>query len=270
MCLALDGIRRRAVLTNKRMTRTEMIKWLGDTISTETKKPFEDIDYDFVDECGRLLDELIDKSAAMSEDEIADIVENLKQKTTSTVWKKIKCGKLWKIAVVAAVVLCMSVTVFAIPELRVKLMNALQLDVGESIVENEITYIHSGETTYYTDIDSLISAENLDILAFEDPNGELIVTDIKYIAEISTTTISFNDPTVYIDISHNKNNITEAIINSSEKIALADFDVYILSKKLSDSILYNAYIFFENNTYVISCSSDSTVYTIINHLRKRD
>lgn len=41
------------------MTRAEMIEWLGNAISAETDKPFEDIDYDFVDECGQLLDELI-------------------------------------------------------------------------------------------------------------------------------------------------------------------------------------------------------------------
>lgn len=41
------------------MTRAEMIEWLGNAISAEAEKPFEDIDYDFVDECGQLLDELI-------------------------------------------------------------------------------------------------------------------------------------------------------------------------------------------------------------------
>ena len=35
------------------MTRAEMIEWLGNAISAETEKPFEDIDYDFVDECGQ-------------------------------------------------------------------------------------------------------------------------------------------------------------------------------------------------------------------------
>ena len=42
-------------MTNERMTRAEMIRWLEDTISTESEKPFEEIDCDFVDECGQRL-----------------------------------------------------------------------------------------------------------------------------------------------------------------------------------------------------------------------
>lgn len=64
MCRSSDGIRRRAVLTSNRMTRAEMIRWLGDAISTETEKPIEEIDCDFVDECACLLDELMGKSAS--------------------------------------------------------------------------------------------------------------------------------------------------------------------------------------------------------------
>ena len=41
-----------------KMTRDAMIRWLGDAIRVETEKPFEDVDYDFVDECGKLLDHL--------------------------------------------------------------------------------------------------------------------------------------------------------------------------------------------------------------------
>ena len=46
-------------MDSNKMTRAEMIEWLGNAISAETEKTFEDIDYDFVDECGQLLDELI-------------------------------------------------------------------------------------------------------------------------------------------------------------------------------------------------------------------
>ena len=47
------------------MTRAEMIEWLGNAISAETDKPFEDIDYDFVDECGQLLDEIIGRNSVI-------------------------------------------------------------------------------------------------------------------------------------------------------------------------------------------------------------
>ena len=52
----------RDALAGNRMTRTEMIRWLSDAIRVETEKPFADIDCDFVDECGALLDALMEET----------------------------------------------------------------------------------------------------------------------------------------------------------------------------------------------------------------
>ena len=93
-------------MTSKRMTRAEMIRWLGDAISTETEKPIEELDYDFVEECGQLLDELMGKSAAMSEKEIAERMEKLKPDATSAVRKKTGNRKLWKIKITNILYTC--------------------------------------------------------------------------------------------------------------------------------------------------------------------
>ena len=65
-------------MTSKRMTRAEMIQWLGNVIRTETEKPFDEIDYEFVNECGNLLDELMGKSIVLSETEIEERLVKLK------------------------------------------------------------------------------------------------------------------------------------------------------------------------------------------------
>lgn len=257
-------------MTSNRMTRAEMIQWLGDAISTETEKPFEEIDYDFVEECGCLLDELMGKAAAMSEKEIADRIEKLKPDTTSAVRKKIGSRKLWKIVVVAAVMLCMSITVVAIPELRVRLLNALKLDVGESVVEDEISYTNLGVTKYYEDIASLVSKENLDILLFEDDQGIFKITSIEHMKEISLTIITFNDPTISFHITHNENLINSKILDTSLKYSTSDFDAYLFSKDNTGTSLYDAYIYYKNDTYIIECSSDSTLSIILESLRKGD
>ncbi len=255
-------------MTSKRMTRAEMIRWLGDAINTETEKPFEEIDYDFVEECGCLLDELMGKSTAMSEEEIAERIEKLKPDTTSAVRKKIGNRKLWKIVIAAAVVLCMSLTVVAVPELRVKLLNALQLDVGKSVVEDGITYTHGGKTTQYDDIDSLIAAENLDILSFDDPDAVIRVENIDHITELQLTTITLNDPTISFHVFHNQKKVTDSIISISKMLTTSIFDAYISSSEVSGTILYNAYIYHENDSYVISSSSETLLYAIINSLTK--
>ncbi len=256
-------------MTSKRMTRAEVIRWLGDAISTETEKSFEEIDYDFVEECGCLLDELMGKSAAMSEEEIAVRMEKLKP-DTSAVRKKVGRRRLWKIVVAVAVVLCMCMTVVAIPELRVRLLNALQLDVGESVVEDGVTYTHSGKTMQYDDIDSLITSENLDILSFEDSTNTIKITNIRYIDEASMTTISFNDPTIYFEILHDQNYIIDVIKESQKKHLICGADVYLLSKEMDGVISYSAYIFYKDDTYIIRTTSEETLEIILDSLKNGD
>ena len=100
------------------MTRAEMIEWLGNAISAETDKPFEDIDYDFVDECGQLLDELIGVNH-ITEEEAAKKAARLKSESNKREKKVLKPRRLIRILVAAAIVMCMSVTVLAIPKLKV-------------------------------------------------------------------------------------------------------------------------------------------------------
>jgi len=132
-------------LTNKRMTRAELIKWLGDTIRTETAKPFDDIDYDLVDECGNLLDELMDPAVVLSEEEVSE--KAAKVLPGAVIGRKQTTGKLrrfWKIAVAAAVVLCLAVTVMAVPVWRQAILTALNLGVGESTDVDGITCVRNG------------------------------------------------------------------------------------------------------------------------------
>ena len=258
-------------MTSKEMTRAEMIRWLGEAIAAETEKPFEEIDYGFVDECGCLLDELMGKSAAMSAEEIAGRMKKLKPDTTSAVRKKLGYRKLWKIAAAAAaVVLCMSVTAIAIPELRVQLLNVLQLGVGESVENDGITYIHGGKSTQYDDIDSLISTENLDILSFEDSTNTIKITNICYIDEASMTTISFEDPTIYFEILHDQNYIIDVIKDSPKKHLSCEADAHLLTKEMNGIISYNAYIYHNGDTYIIKTTSEETLETLLDSLKNGD
>ena len=222
-------------MTSKRMTRAEMIQWLGDAIRTETEKTFDEIDYDFVNECGNLLDELMGKSVVLSENEIEERLVKLKADiSASAVAMKTKRRNIWKIVVAAAVVLCMGVTVFAIPALREIVISVLQLDVGKPVENNGITYINGGIVNTYENIDSLISAENLDILSFEDSQGVLKIISLDYLEDADTTIISFNDPSIYFEISHNTSNIKETTINNSEIFVSEYFTVYLQCKENND------------------------------------
>lgn len=253
-------------MISKRMTRAEMIRWLGNAISTETEKPFDEIDYDFVDECGCLLDELMGKSDTMSEEEIADRSAKLKPETTSHVWKMIRHRNLRKIVIAAAVVLCMSVTVLAVPELRIKLMNALKLDVGESVEEDGVTFIHTGEPELYPNMNELISAENLNILSLEDLPDAININSIIYTENSSMTTITFNDPSINFVIFHNQNLIDAETKDNSEIFATDNFEAYLYKKDDFGTLNYNACFLYGNDTYIIRCTDEAILVSILNSI----
>ena len=257
-------------MTSKRMTRAEMIRWLGDAISTETDKPFEEIDYGFVEEGGGRLDELMGKSAAMSEEEIVERIEKLKPDTTSAVRKKIGNRNLWKIVIAAAVVLCMSVTVLAVPAWRQAILTVLQFDVGESVMEDGITYINTGELKVYSDMDELIDTEKLGILSYKDSNNNLVITTIHHISDTLKTIITFNDPTINFYIEHSINVISDTIINNSEEFITPYFIAFIIDKSTASSVKYNAYFVHNNNLYNINCTNKTNLLSLLNSLYSGD
>jgi len=251
-----------------RMTRAELIQWLGNAISTETSKPFEEINHEFVDECSRLLDELLGTSVQMPEDLLAKLTAKLDEADPPPVQKKIGFFKrnLRKIVVAAAVILCMSVTVIAVPALRNILCDVLQMDVGDSIKDGGISYINAGKGTTYSDMNTLIAEEKLDILSFEDPQKMLEIKSIKYINENTETYFIFKDSSISFIIYHDKNIISESIQNNAQHITLPYANAYILQKDISNAIAYYAYFIYHDDTYIISCTSQDTLSAILNAL----
>ena len=254
-------------MDSNKMTRAEMIEWLGNAISAETDKPFEDIDYDFVDECGQLLDELIGVNH-ITEEEAAKKAARLKSKLNKREKKVLKPRRLIRILVAAAIVMCMSVTVLAIPQLRVMISQALKLDVGETIYDGEISYTHGGKTTYYSSIDELISQNNLDILSFGTLPDGITVSSVIYIDDSDTTVITFTDPTINFQILHNNSYISDSIKNNSEKYSAELFDAYIFSKEINSSTQYYSYFSYHNCLYIINCESQTTLMTILTELKE--
>ena len=251
-------------MDSNKMTRAEMIEWLGNAISAETEKPFEDIDYDFVDECGQLLDELIGVNH-ITEEEAAKKAARLNSKSNKREKKFLKPRRLIRILVAAAIVMCMSVTVLAIPQLRVMILQALKLDVGETISNNEISYTHIGKSSYYSSIDELISQNNLDILSFGTLPDGITVSSVIYIDDSDTTVITFTNPTINYQILHN---ISDSIKNNSEKYTTALFDAYLFQIELNGSIEYYSYFCYHNSTYIINCKSQTTLMSILNELKE--
>lgn len=242
-----------------------MIRWLGDAISTESQKPFDEIDHDFVDECGLLLDELMGDSAAVSDEEIAAKASKIIP-VTSAVRKKIRCRNLWKIAVAAAVVLCLSVSTLAETEHYHPVKRAMQLESGETFEENGFVYSAPKKAWRYTDIDTLIAEEKLDILSFEDPEGKLEITEIMHVPG-ENTSFYLNDTSVHYTIKYDRNAFGDDLTKNSEVYETPYATVYLITMTDVNPVCYAAYFMYSDDTYTITSSDEEALFAVLNSLK---
>ena len=258
-------------MTSKRMTRAEMIQWLGNAIRTETEKPFDEIDYGFVDECGRLLDELMGKSVVLSETEIEERLVKLRadiSASSASKGFKIKYRKRWKIAVVCAAVIlgCSGITVAGFnPSFMNMLVQVIEMDSGSSITEGNVTFIHAGESITYTDIETLVRAENLDILYPHNLSTGFGINEISYVEKQQKIIISFgNVPNNYISIE-----IDQANKLMSEYIKEGQYSESQIGEKTVYIPFYSACTAFfinDNDLYSIKAENETQLKLIIESL----
>lgn len=255
-------------MISNRMTRAEMIQWLGDAIRTETEKPFDEIDHDFVDECSCLLVELMGNTAVMSEEEIAERMAKLNPDTVSVVPKKsrIKLKRMWKIAIAAAVVLCMGITVLAVPALRVALMTALKLDIGESVEADGITYTYAGVEQSYTSIEELLKSEDLDFLPPLLQSKTLKLEKILCIGETNTTVLCFNDASIIYEIWTDNTDISSYIANTTV-YCFNGYTTYVATINTSGSPKYYSYTQIENDIHNIVSDNLESIELLINSIQ---
>lgn len=252
-------------MTNKRITRAEFIKWLGDTIRTETAKPFDEIDYDLVDECGNLLDELMDPTTVLSKDELAARVAKVLPESTVTVQKqpKIRLQRFWKIAVAAAVVLCMAVTVMAVPTWRQAILTALHLGVGESTNVDGITCVRNGVEQSYSSIEEMLENEKLDFLSPILESETLNLEKVICYSDLDTVYLNFNDTSICYEIWLNNTDIA-AYINNSTALELTKYTTYIVDDG-TDTNKYYSYTAIGNDIHMIYAPIE-TIKLLINSI----
>lgn len=255
-------------MISKRMTRAEMIRWLGDAISTETEKPFEEIDYDFVDECGCLLDKLSGKSDAVSENEIVDRIEKLKLANTSDKRRKVGRRKLWKILLAAAIVMCMTITVVAVPEFRTMIMTALNLNIGESVKVDGITFINYGEEKNYLTIDEMIESERFDFLLPRIQSENLKLEKIVYVGDSNTMVLCFNDTSITYEIWLDNSNIALYSANAANAIEyhFNGYTTYVVTRDISGISKYCSYTLVGNDIHNIVSSNLEDIELLISSI----
>ena len=252
-------------MISNRMTRSEMIKWLGDEIRTETEKPFDDIDHDFVEECSCLLVELMGETAVMSEEEIAERMAKLNPDAVAPKKTGIKLKRMWKIAIAAAVVLCMGITVLAVPALRMALMTALQLEVGEATEVDGIIYTNAGVVQKYESIDDLMENEELGFSLPKIQLETLRIKEILHVAESDRIVVRFNDTAINYTIQLDNTDIDSYAVNSKE-YSFNGYTTYVVTSELSGILKYCSYTLINNDIHVVAVDNFETIELLINSI----
>lgn len=244
-------------MTESFMTREELVIWLRDTISAETQKPEDQIDYEFVNECMALLSELITDKYNLSEEEIKAQARRItsSKKTEEVKKRPVKLKRMVIVAIAAAILLCGALTVLAIsPAFRDMVMAVLNLDVGDSIEHNGVTYINAGEGRVYSDISELVEKEGLNIMyPHELPDG-VEITEVSYFEEENCIYLYFTDMLISMTIQFDVTSFDE-YINTEEVFVYNGISYYLHSRMYNNEFYYDIYILDYENSTIYSINS---------------
>lgn len=241
-----------------------MIRRLAEIIEKETSKDFEDMDYDLVAECGELLDRLMGKRRRLSEREIRKKINLIKARVDPELKKTLRRRKLMKILITAAAVMCMSVTVLAIPFTRNYILNALQLGNGESSESGGISCINYGSASNYATIEDFVKNNNFN---FSYPRGlseKYQINKIICVNESNTVFLFFKDKNISYEIWLDNTDISSYTSDASV-YHFGNHTTYIVNDEV-DSDTYYSYTVIGNDIHSITSSDMNDIETIINSI----
>ena len=231
-----------------KMTRDEMIRWLGDAIRVETEKPFEDVDYDFVDECGKLLDTLMG-TTALTEQEIREKVKKLQKKTASSTHRIPK--RPLRILIAAAIVLVMGITVMAVPFTRQYIASALHLDTGESSVVDGITCLYNGTEKTYPSAEAFMESEGLHFSLPHATSDKYAVQKIVCAGDTNIVVLQLADPSIYYEIWIGNNDI-DGFSENMVEYRFGRYTTYVVVEELSNVTTYYTCTLVGNDIHSIA------------------
>lgn len=219
-------------MTEYEIFKNQTLKLLGEIISYESAKPDDEADFDLIEDCEKMMCELLEGSATLSDEEIRIRIEKVKQKSqVSKPKKKIRRGFSRVAAALCAVlVLCISVCAVCVisPEIREGIMKSLGISVGESVDVNGITFINNGDVKKYQDIDTLLVENGLDIM-YPHSLPENVWIEAIYVTEQSSNimTMVFSDNLGLVDVCLKGEDTVEGIIDEAEKVVIANKDFFV-------------------------------------------
>lgn len=154
-------------MTENENLRNKSIEFLGDIISSESAKPDDEANFDLIEECEKLLYELVDDKIDLSDEEINKRVRKITHRKRK-VPSRIGSGLPRRVAaaICAAVILCIGVGAVCMinPNIRDGIMTVLGIGAGESVEIDGITFTNEGTVKKYSNIETLLKDNDIDIM----------------------------------------------------------------------------------------------------------
>ena len=255
----------------------DKVAYLFGIIDQEKDKPWDQIDFEKIEECSRHIGKLMESELPeLTNERIEDIRkkndERFKAAHHPAPKKRMLAKRMIGIAAAVAVLLCAAtITVSAYSEGmsigEYIVYVAKNLFPGESVEHNGITFIHE-EMITYDDIESLIENQKLGIYyPTELPDGvyieKIVLTgDITQAEEECTLIFVFNDSSISFSVQNYYS------VNSIES-TLSPYDTPVGTFFISErNNKYQAVCQIGINEYILSTTNVSTMEIILKGLNK--
>ena len=256
----------------------DKVAYLFGIIDQEKDKPWDQIDFEKIEECSRHIGKLMENELPeLTNERIEDIRKKndkrFKAAHHPAPKKRMLAKRMIGIAAAVAVLLCAAtITVSAYSEGmsigEYIVYVAKNLFPGESVEHNGITFIHEEEMITYDDIESLIENQKLGIYyPTELPDGvyieKIVLTgDITQAEEECTLIFVFNDSSISFSVQNYYS------VNSIES-TLSPYDTPVGTFFISErNNKYQAVCQIGINEYILSTTNVSTMEIILKGLNK--
>lgn len=255
----------------------DKVAYLFGIIDQEKDKPWDQIDFEKIEECSRHIGKLMESELPeLTDERIEDIRkkndERFKAAHHPAPKKRMLAKRIIGIAAAVAILFCAAtITVSAYSEGmsigEYIVYVAKNLFPGESVEHNGITFIREDEMVIYDDIESLIENQKLEIYyPTELPDGvyieKIVLTgDITQAEEECTLIFVFNES----DISLTIRNYDPVNLNNSEFTYDTLAGTFYVLKKGDE---YQAICKTETYEYILSVADVSMIKTILKGLKK--
>lgn len=247
-----------------------LIRFLGDVIEAEMNKPDDEINLGLIEECDGFLAELL-SDVTVSDEQMAENIAKIKGMaapcaiTPICPRRLLRPRRLVAAILAAALLIGGSLTAYAfVPAFRDMVRNVLNLDSGEAIDGEGVTYIYSGKASTYQSIDELVQKENLDILYPHDLPDSLRIKSIIGSGEGDGLiyNIAFSDGVTGIDIESGEIDISTLYKESEKFVNSQNITSYILvnEEKVVSTTVHNGW------TYYITANTVDAMKVILENL----